>query len=510
MGDIEFILLLLAGAALLVRVADLISLPYPIVLVLGGLAVGLVPGRPDVELAPEVVFLVFLPPLLHAAGWRASPRELRAELRPIALVTVGLVVATIAAVAVVAHATVDGMSWTAAVILGALLAPTDPIAALAIFGRLGAPERVRMLIEGEAMLNDAVPLVTYRVALAAALSGTLSAPDAALDFVVAAAGGTAVGLAVGWAATQIVKRLSDMPLTIFTTVLTAYAGYIVAEELGVSGVLGAVVSGLYSGWHAHEAFDADTRLSAVAFWEVLVFALNAMLFVLLGTQFPTIIEELEAHVSIADLAGAAVAVSTTIIAVRLLWYMLPDPGLGGDVRQRLAAGWAGMRGAISLAAALAIPSAVPERNEIVFITVAAILVTLVGQGLTLPAVLRALGVQGQRPWSPDEATARLEAAQAALDRLDELEEEGSPEEQLRRMRDLYRARFRRCVAVLGGEVDGAEPEADGRLAYGNLRRELIGVERGTLYGLRNEGRLKVDIVRLIERDLDLEEARLNG
>lgn len=508
MGDVEFLFLLLVAAAVLVRVADAISVPYPIVLVLGGLGVGFVPGLPDIQLQPEVIFLVFLPPLLHSAGWRSSPQELRAEITPVAVLIGALVVATIAGVAVVAHATVANMSWEAAVILGAVLSPTDPVAALATFGRIGVPARMQLLVEGEAMLNDAVPLVVYKVTVAAAVSGGFSLGGASVDFFTAAVGGAAIGLAVGWASRQVLLRLNDPPLAIFVSVLTAYLGYILAEEAGVSGVLGAVVAGVYGGWFAPTTLDADTRLSAYAFWEVLVFGLNATLFILLGLQFPSQLDELRGELSLGTLAGAGAAVSLTVIGLRMAFLLLPVRGLGDDVRQRVAIGWTGMRGAISLAAALAVPLAVPERPEILFLTVVVIFATLVGQGLTLPAVLRLLGVKGERQWSPDEAIARLEAAQSALDRLDELEDEGATEEQLRRLRELYRARFRQCQAVLAGDSSASEARNEPRLRYGQLRSELIGVERAALLGLRNDGRLRPDTLRVIQRDLDLEEARL--
>jgi len=508
LDDLEFLFLLLLGAAALVRLADLARVPYPIALVLGGLAVGFVPGLPAVELEPELVFLVFLPPLLTAAGFAASPQALRAEAGPLAFLTVGLVLGTMGAVAWVAHAVVPGLGWEAAFILGAVVAPTDPVAAAASFSRLGVPERVKLLVEGEAIINDATALVIYRVAVAAAITGTFSATDAVLEFVLSAAGGAAVGLLAGALEVRVLRRLDDTALSILLTVLFPYGAYIVAEQAGVSGILAAVVAGLYLGWFAHDAFRADTRLSAVAFWRVLDFAANAILFVLLGLQFPVLVDELQDELSLGGLVGAAALVSLTVIGVRLLATALP--GLGGTARERLAVGWSGMRGAISLAAALAIPVTVDGREEIIFVTFVVILVTLVGQGLTLPALLRLLGIHGPRPWSPEEAIARLEAAQSALDRLDELEGEGAGEEQLRRLRELYRARFRRCQAVIGGDGSGSAAHTEPRLRYSALRSELIGVERGALVGLRNSGRLRPELLRVIERDLDLEEARLGA
>jgi CPA1 family monovalent cation:H+ antiporter len=503
-NDTEFLILLLAAAAVLVRLADSISVPYPIVLVLGGLAIGLVPALPDPELEPEVVFLVFLPPLLYAAGWKASPRELKAAIRPLASLAIALVLVTMVVVAVVAHAIVPGMSWEAAFVLGAVVGPTDPVSATATFSRIGAPARVRMLVEGEAMINDATALVAYRLALVAAVEGTFSAGDAALEFVTKAAGGVAVGLVLGWLAVHVVRRQSDAVLTIFFTVVSAYTAYVVAEELHVSGVLSVVVAGIVGGWNAHSSMDAGTRLSGYAFWSVMILGLEAVLFVLLGLQAPVLAEELD----VGALALQALAVAACVVAVRMAW-VVPSNDFGETLRERIAVGWAGMRGAISLAAALAVPTGVQERPEILLLTFGVISVTLLGQGLTLAPLLRRLRLHGESAWLPDEAIVRLEAAQAALDRLEELEEEGAAAEPLRRLRELYRRRFATCVAVLGG---GDLPE-DGRQEmrdYGALRHELIAVERAALLSLRNQGAVGADVIRRVERDIDLDEARIRG
>ncbi len=520
MGDVELLIAVLFVAAVLVRFADVVAIPYPIVLVVGGVAIGFVPGLPAIELAPEAVFLLFLPPLLHASAFRASPQELRAAAGQLVSLTFALVLVTMAAVAVVAHVALD-LSWPAAFVLGAILGPTDPVSAAATFSRLGVPERVALAVEGEAMLNDAAALVAYRVASGAAVAGTFAISQAAGEFVVSAAGGIAVGLAFGWVGQRLQGRLDDVPLTIFLSVLYAYGSYIAAEQLHVSGVLATVVAGVWYGWHSHEMFDADTRLSAYAFWQVLVFGLNATLFVLLGLQFETLVDTAGAGGGTGELVRSVAVVSAVVIAVRLGWVaiapllgrLLPAARLadtGADWRERLVVGWSGMRGAISLAAALALDERIAERELLIFITVGVIAVTLVGQGLTLGPLMALLGMKGQRVWSPDEAIARLEAAQAALDRLDELErEQRIGAERLRRMRELYRARFRRCMAVIGGEVEGRGDGAHDAIdRYAELRRELIGVERAAILGLRNDGRLRPDTLRLIERDLDLEEARL--
>jgi monovalent cation/hydrogen antiporter len=510
--NIEYILVLLLAAALLVRVAEFGKIPAPIVLVLGGLGIALVPGLPEVELSPEVIFLVFLPPLVYAAGWRTSAHELRALMRPLALLAIALVFLTAAVVAIVSHALVPELSWADAAVLGAVLAPTDAVSATSIFRRLGAPERVRLLVEGESMLNDGTALVLYRIAIGVATGGAFSLASATLEFVGISLGGIAVGLAVGALSSIVIRRQTDTGLVIVLTVLTAYGAYIGAEQLQVSGVLAAVVSGVYAGYQSPRTLDADTRLSAVAFWSVLVFALEMTLFVLLGLQLPSIVDTLNQTSSgVEDLLGPVAAIAAVSIAARLAVVFAMGSDAGETAGQRFVLGWSGMRGAVSLAAALAVPLSVGARPEIVFLSFALILLTLVGQGLSLPVLIRALHIEEPRRWSEEEAVARMEAAQAALDRLDEIEEEErAGESQLKRLRDLYRARFRMCAAVLGGEDPETAARQERLADYGKLRRELIGVERDQLLELRGSGRLRNTTMRQIERDLDLEEARIRS
>lgn len=527
MNEIEILVLLVAVAAVLVRVADRVAIPYPIVLVLAGLGIGFLPGGPTFDLEPETIFLVFLPPLLQSAGYYASPQDLRAELAPLTGLVVGLVLTTMVAVAAVAQAVIPGIGWAEGLLLGAILAPTDPVAAIATFDRVGVTDRVRLLVEGESMVNDASGLVAYRVMLAVVLGGAFSLGESAIDLVVALAGGIGIGLAVAWGAVYAFRRLDDTPLTILFSLLMAYVSFALAEEIEASGVLAVVTSGLYLGWHSHSAMDAETRLSSQAFWEVLVFTLNIVLFILLGLQAPGVLERINDELSTGDLVLYGVVVSAAVVAVRIAWQFLPwpleraFPRLGGlstgeDWRERLLVGWSGMRGAVSLAAALSLPlsleSGAPfgERDLFLYLTVVVILVTLVGQGLTLPPMIRALGLSKTRAWAPDEAVARLEAAQAGLDRIDELEAE-RPElsdEVIDRLRELYRARFARCMAAVAGEDGGTRLE-DPTSASRQLRRELIGVERGVLLRARNERRLKPETLRRIQRELDLEEARIS-
>jgi monovalent cation/hydrogen antiporter len=525
-NDIETLVALVAVAIVLVRFADAVSIPYPIILVLGGLGIGFIPGGPSLELEPDVVFLVFLPPILQSAGYWASPRELRAELVPLTWLVLGLTLATMVAVAVVAQAVIPSIDWPEAFLLGAIVAPTDPVSAIATFERLGISDRVATLVEGESMVNDAVALVSFKVALAAVVSGALTADTVVDDLVVGVLGGVAIGLALAWVASRAIRRLEDPPLAILLTVLLAYASFALADGVGASGVLAAVSAGMYAGWRSHEIFDADTRLNAQAFWRVLIFALNAILFVLVGLQFPEVLRRVGDQFSVGEIVGYGLLVSATVIAVRMLWQFLPGSlgriveragrwSPGEDWRENALIGWSGMRGAVSLAAALALPfeldSGAPfgSRDLIIYLTVAVIFVTLVGQGLTLPAVVRWLGLGAHEAWTPDEAVARLAAAQAALDRLEELEdaEPGVPDNVFQRLRETYQARFARCVAALSGE-DGEVPIEDPLTGYRRLRRDLIGSERVALLEMRNDGRVKQDTFRRIQGDLDLDEARL--
>ena len=528
MNDIEALIALVAAAAVLVRFADIIRIPYPIVLVLGGLAIGFVPGAPELDLEPEVIFLVFLPPLLQSAGFYSSPQELNAERGPLIWLVLGLSLATMGAVAVAAYTVIPQISWPEAFVVGAILAPTDPVAAIATFERIGVSERVSLLVESESMINDAVALVAYRVALAGAVAGMYSLSEAGLDLVIGIAGGLAIGLAVAWLAAQSLRRLDDPPLAILISVLTAYVAFAAAEEIEASGVLAVVTAGIYLGWRSHEIFDADLRLNSIAFWEVLVFALNAVVFILLGLQFPDVLEAVGDRFSVGEIIGYGAMVSAVVIVVRLVWQFLPSllarviPAAaafdtGADWRERLLVGWSGMRGAVSMAAALALPltidsgEAFAERDLIIYLTVATILATLVLQGLTLPPLVRRLGLAATRAWEPDEAIARLAAAQAALDRLEELEAGSDvlPEAAVERMRETYRARFARCVAALQGE-GGSSPIEDPLSSYRRLRQQLISAERETLLRLRTEGRIKADVFRKIQRDLDLDEARIRA
>jgi Na+/H+ antiporter len=525
MHENEMLLLaLMVAVAGLGALALVLDVPYPILLVLGGLVLGFVPGMPSIEFPPDLVLVVFLPPLLYWAAFMSSPRDLRADLRAISLSAVGLVLATIAAVAWTAHTLIDGLPWAAAVVLGAIVAPTDPLAATTIARRLGVPRRLLTVIEGESLLNDATALVAYRIAVGVVVGGSFTLWGAGLRFVGAAAGGVAIGLAVGWLVAQVRGRLEDPLVEIVISLVSGYAAYLPAERLGASAVLATVTTGLYLGWRAPELASVTTRLLGTSFWKVLTYLLNAVLFILVGLQLPTILDALAGRPA-STLVAQAALVSAAVVAVRIAWgftvpYLIraldrrPTQRLRRvGARERLVVGWCGMRGAVSLAAALALPfegaggQPFPERDLIVFLTFGVIFTTLVVQGLTLPALIRRLGVTGDGAEEREELQARLGATDAALQRLDQLAtEDWTRDDTVERLRGLYDYRRRR-LSARAGEIqdDGYE---DRSLAYQRLVRELLEAQRRAIIQLRNQGAIGTDVMHRVERDLDLEDSRL--
>src|SRR5215218_6674137 len=528
MHAVESLIFLLGAAALLAQLARTLKVPYPVFLVLGGLAIGFVPGLPALEIPPGVIFLVFLPPLLNYAAFFSSPRELRAHLRPIAFLAIGLVLLTMVAVALVAHLLI-GMPWGVSFVLGAILAPTDPVTAQAVFGRLGVPGRVGTITEGESLVNDGTGLVAYRIAVAAVVTGAFSIWEAGLDFLLVGGGGLLVGLVLGWVVLPLWARVRDPSIFIALSLLTAYAVYVLAEEvLHVSGVLAVVSYGLYRGWRDPRIFpDASTRVRNISFWQVLVFLLESMLFVLIGQQLPAILEGL-GNYSVVQVLSYAALVYAAVLGARMIWffttpYLLPvfdrllrNRYLRSPWQERLVMGWSGMRGAISLAAALAVPTAVadgspfPDRDLVLFLTFAVILLTLVLQGLTLKPLIDALRLEGEeQAHKLMELEARLAGAHAALDRLKGLGDERVPQGARERTREQYEERLRRYEA--GIDAGGTTDEyAETSAAWRDWRRELIAAEREAVLSLRDRGEISPEVMRRVMRDLDLEESRIGG
>ena len=512
--------LLVAGAALL-AIAQVVRIPYPILLVLGGLALGFVPGMPSIELSPDLVLVAFLPPLLYGAAFFTPLRELRANAVSISLLAVGLVLATTIAVAVVAHAVIPELTWPTAFVLGAIVSPTDPTAATAIAQRLRLPRRLIALIEGESLVNDGTALVVYRVAVVAVVSGSFSLASASGRFVLNVVGGILVGLAAGVVIREVRRRLDNPPVEITISILSGYFAYLPAHALDVSGVLAAVTVGVYMGWHTPELTTSQTRLQGQAVWEIVFLALNAALFTLVGLQLPAILDALSEARTTPELIGYAALVTAVVVLVRFAWVAVGaySPRLArmdGDApwKGALVLSWAGMRGAVSLAAALALPLSTdadapfPNRDLIVFLTFGVILGTLVVQGLTLPALIRWLDLEDDGLAEKEEAKARIRAAEAALARLDELvDEDWVRADTAERLRGLYGFRRDRFRARFDTESDGAIE--DQSAAYQRLRRELLEAERQAVRQLRREGFIDDDVMRRVQRDLDLEEQRLD-
>ena len=506
-------------------IARVVGVPYPIVLVLGAIPLGYVPGVPHVELDPELVLVIFLPPLLYVAAFFADLRALRADARALSMTAIGLVLLTTCVVAVVGHELI-GLPWAIAFALGAIVSPTDPVAATAIAGQLGVPRRLVNIIEGESLINDSSALIAYRVAVAAAIGGSFSLFDATVDFAAAVAGGIAIGLVVGAAITEVRRRLDDIPVEITISLFSGYAAYLPAEELGVSGVLAAVTAGLYLGWLAPQISTAQMRMQGYAVWELVVFLLNAVLFVLIGLQLPTIVDAVSA-IDAWTLAGYALATIAAVVGTRFLWvhttpYLVRaldrrpsqvERRVGWGPRTVMA--WSGMRGAVSLAAALALPletdagAPLPERELVIFLAYCVVLFTLVVQGLTLPALIRRLGViDDGAEEEAEEHAARIAAAEAALAALDGLAaEEWTREDTVERMRRLYSYRRRR-FATLRGDLEDEDGIVDRSLAYQRLTHEVIEAQRAAIIQLRNDRLISSEVMRRIERDLDLEETRL--
>ena len=525
MREVETVVGLLTLVALLVTAAQRFALPSPIALVLGGLALGFIPFLPDVAMPPDLVLIAFLPPLLFSEALTFSWREFRENLRPIGLLAFGLVLTTTVAVAATAHAVVPGLPWTAAFSLGAIVAPTDAVAASAIAKRLSVPRRIVTVLTGESLVNDAAALVVYRLAVIAVVTGHFSAVQAVSQFALSSLGGIAVGLAAGGSIGWIRRRMQpDPPVENTISLLTPFAAYLPAEALHVSGVLAVVATGLYLGRQGPRFVTAPTRLQAGAMWQMIDFLLNGILFILVGLQLHPIVLALEGH-HLGHLFFSAVTVSLAVIAARFLWVFpatyLPR-GISRRVQENdplpswrsvLVIAWTGMRGGVSLAAALALPLTIqsgapfPERDLLIFLTFSVILSTLVIQGLTLPSLIQSLKFPSDNREELETLHARLKATQAALARLEEISAaEEIPDEVVSDLRDRFTNKANRLEARCTG--DGDDEGETRAAAYRQMRQELVTAERQTVVALRDDFVISDSVLHRIQRTLDLEEQRL--
>lgn len=516
----ELILICLVIVALLAIAARRIRIPYPILLTVGGVILALIPGLPAIELAPDLVFALFLPPLLYPAAVYTSWRDLRGNLRPILWMAIVLVLITMAVAAGVFHLLL-GLPLVVGFVFGAIIAPPDAVAALSVTQNLRVPRKIIVVLEGESLLNDATAFIAFRFAVAAVMTGGFSLGHAGFRFLLVAVGGVAVGLAIGWLATQVQKRLDDPPVQTMFSLLTPYVAYIAGERLHVSGILAVVIAGIYYGWRAPRIVSGRMRLQALPVWEMVVFILNGILFVLIGLQLPQVIRALPPGTA-TSIAKFALAMVFILMLIRFVWMLAAHYLSRLSSRRRhqkrepwqhgILIAWVGMRGANSLAGALAIPLALPDgqpfpgRNVILLLTFCVILGTLVIQGLPLAPLVRWLGVADDHLTEKEERLARLKANEGALARLEELAASNhSRPEVIQRLRSEYEDRIRQL------ECNMTDEEGVARLYsadFEDLAREVLRSERETVLALRNEGAINDQALRRIQRDIDLAEARL--
>jgi len=515
------LLAVLAGTALLAR---RINVAPAILLLLAGITLAFVPGMPAIELPPELVLLLVLPPLIYSAAVAMSWREFRFNLRVIFLLAVGCVIFTAFMVAAAAHYLI-GLPWAVGFLLGAIVAPPDVVAPLAIARKLGLPQRILVVLEGEGLANDATALILYRFAVAAISTGLFSLPQATGTFLAIVACEIVFGVAVAWVSLRLRHYAQDPQVEITLSLITPYVAYWIPEHLGGSGVIATVVCGLYVSWNGPLLISAATRLQGIFFWDLVIYMIEGMLFLLTGFQLRALLERSKAF-PLHDILFATGLVIVIVIIARFAWVYPATYGprfLSRKLRERdpypswrtvFVIAFTGVRGAVSLAAALALPFALangdpfPYRDLILFVTFSLILVTLVGTGLFLPPVVRWLGVASDgRSEHAAEHEAEIVARRDALaTALQALEARSNDPEMSEAVINLLRARHEIRIGQLPVSLD---PETQEVTAIGaNLTRELIGIERRCIHTLLRNGKISDETRRRIERDLDLEEASL--
>jgi len=522
-GEQELFTLAVAIAVVVIIgrvVATRLDVPDAIVLVVLGIAASLIPEVPNVELPPDLVLLLFLPPLIYHAAFLSAPRETRENAVPITALGIGATAVTIAGVGWVTTLLLPHIGWPAA-LASAAVAPTDAVAATSVLNRLGAPQRIVTIIEGESLINDAVALTAFGLAVEA-MGHPFTVGHALLRLVEVVFGGVAYGLAVAVVIGRVRRYVHDPPIQILLTLLTPYVAYIPAEQLDVSGVLATCATGVYLGTRTDGLLQPRSRASGTIFWRTLVFLLESALFVLLGLELRSVVGHLSDRHSAAWLAAAAAAVVAVVIVIRLAWELLVSPLLTflpgkhseyvrNPWRQRLVVGWGGLRGAISLAIALTLPTMVngrpfDERATLIFLTAVVVLVTLIGEGLTLAPLLSALGLAQGEENVRREASARAKVTEAGLARLDELAEAGEVDEDTASVyRQLFEMRLDRVRAILDDDVD-EDQLPDTR----TLRAKLLQAQRDKLEELYRKRKISDEIRRTIAQGLDSQESRPFG
>lgn len=516
------LLLLLFLAVAFAALAQRLKTPYPIILVIAGLALSFAPGIPKIDLDPDVVFYVFLPPLLYAAAWNISWREFAHNLTSILLLAIGLVAFTVVGVAASAHFFFTGFDWRTGAVLGAVVSTTDAIAATSIARRLGVTRRIVDVLEGESLVNDATGLLALEFTTAMVLSGRVPGiGEGILRLLYLSLGGIAIGLLIGLVIDRLERYIDDGPIEIAISILVGYGSYFAAEALHASGVLAVVTCGIYLARRSVHFFSPGVRIQATAVWDALSFVLNGVIFLLIGLQLPRVLAGIRED-SVAALIRLALLFSLLVIALRLLW-VFPSARISWRIRTMLLRqkepppprrgifliGWTGMRGVIALAAAMSLPFGFPHRDVIVFLTFCVIVVTLVVQGLTLPWIIRVLRLQASTGIDPEEHEARRTILEEALRHLERIRERDSE-----RFADVYddvAQHYRTRLDTLEGEgADEHGSAAEHVVRYQDISRELLRLERDTAVALRNEGKISDDVLRRVLNEVDLSETRISS
>ncbi|HEY0937961.1 MAG TPA: Na+/H+ antiporter [Trebonia sp.] len=520
MGEYELFTLAVAIAIVMIigrAAASRLEVPEAIVLLVLGVLASLIPQVPNIDLPPNLVLLLFLPPLIYNAAFFSAPRETRENAVPITALAFGATAVTIIAVGAVTRLILPAAGWAGALAFASAVAPTDAVAATSVLTRLGAPTRIVTILEGESLINDGVALTAFGLAVEA-MQHPFTFGHGLERLVVVVAGGIGYGLVVALVIGRIRRHVRDPSLQVLISLVTPFVAYVPAEELNVSGVLATVVAGVYLGTRADGMLQPASRAAGALFWQTLVFLLESALFVLLGLELRAVVGHLPASHSAAWLAGAAAAEVTVVIVIRMAWELissplirlLPGPHSGfvrNPWRQRLVIGWGGMRGAISLAIALTLPLTMggrvfAERDTLIFLAAVVVVVTLVGEGLTLPLLLRALGLGEGEQQQRREAAARARVTEAGLARLDQLAEAGEVDEDTANVyRQLFELRLERVRAVLG------DPGGDGPADTSGFRAELVRAQRDKLGELYRDGKISDEIRRSIAGTLDLQDRR---
>jgi len=526
MENISLIIMLLFGITFLGVLSNKYKFPFPIVLVLCGVAISLVPGLPVIALQPDIVFLLFLPPLLYAAAWNTSWYDFKANIRPISLAAVGLVLFTTVLVAVTAHALIPGMGWPLGFLLGAIVSPPDAVAATTVTKGLGLDPKLTAILEGESLVNDASGLIAYKYAIVAVMAGNFALWQAGLNFILVVMGGVAVGLTIGGIMYIVHKNfICDPVIAVTFTFLTPFASYLLAEHFHTSGVLAVVSSGLFLSFNSSVILTHQSRIMSYAVWDVVAFILNGLIFILIGLQLRSIMEGIQDY-SKSELVIYGAVISLVVIIIRFIW-VLPTALLPRILSRRIREtesfnprnmvvfGWAGMRGVVSMAAALSLPLALPDshpfphRNLIIYLTFCVILSTLVLLGFTLPWIIRTLKLPVYSI-AAEEYNARTQIVSNTITYIEENVSQIN-DELLNNIKSKYEIKYNRLQKTdLPADYFGQKGSQPVNIfnEFSQLQIDMIGVERQTLIQLQRQGKTGEEVVRKIERELDLEETRL--